>query len=80
MNKQRHSDTNKKIKYYYHALPGGTVRGKNDSCEAYLSSTDQLSKDSERSKVSSNKKKHISYQINSYKYAGDQVDKNIEFK
>lgn len=49
--KLRHPDNSKKIKYYYHAFPGGTVRGKTDNEEAYISFNDPGFKDSEKAKI-----------------------------
>lgn len=79
-NKNKNVLSNKKIKYYYNALPGGSVRAKNENSEALITFTEASSKDSERLKITSSKKKPIAYRIDSYNYSNDSRDKKIEVK
>lgn len=62
-NKQKHSESNSKIRYYHQALPCGSVRAKNENNEAFISFNDISNKEPELIKVSSSKKKPIPYKI-----------------
>ena len=61
-NKQK-SESNKKIKYFKQAFPGGSVRTKNENDEAFISFTDFSNKESDKVKVSSSKKKPMPYKV-----------------
>lgn len=74
-NRNKHQDSNKKVKYFCHGLPGGSVRAKNENDEAFVSFTEMHSKDPKKIKLNSNKKnKPMPYKVDYYHYTGDSRD------
>jgi hypothetical protein len=68
---KKKADPSNKLKYFFHGMPGGSVRAKNENEEAFVSFTELSSKGHDKSKVSSTKKKSTPYRIDYYHYSGD---------
>lgn len=80
-NKQKHLDNGKKVKYFFHALPTGSVRAKNENEEAFASFTELSTKDLDKPHISNSKKKPTPYGLDCYNYSNDaRNNKKIEFK
>lgn len=79
--KNQRSDSNKKVKYFFHAMPNGSVRAKTDSTDAFVSFTELSAKNTDKSNHSSGKKRPTNYILDSYGYTNDsRTDKKIEYK
>lgn len=72
-------DSNKKSNFY-NALPGGSVRAKNENEEAFVSFTELSTKASKKIKVGSNKKKPMPYKVDYYQNNNDNGSKKSDYK
>ncbi len=63
------------IKYFYLAVPGTSVRAKNETDESFISFSEVSNKNSKKIKISSNKKKPLPYKIEYSHYTGDNREK-----
>jgi len=76
----KNKDNSKKVKYFYLAVPGTSVRAKNDKEEAFVSFSELSNKNTKKIKISSNKKKPTPYKIDYYHYTGDNREKKSSYK
>ena len=79
-NKQKNSESSKKITHYQQAFPWGSVRAKNENDEAFVSFTELSNKESDMIKVNSSKKKPVAYKIDYWNYIKDACDKKLDYK
>lgn len=70
--KLQKNESNKKIKYFFHALPSGSMRTKGENDDVFVSFSElSTAKEVEKPHIQSSKKKPTPYGLDCYNFSND---------